>query len=60
MFYLRSGRNSTQREIDRLIMEISRLESLHDAGQINHDAFQQKRSELKARLAELMAESQAE
>lgn len=60
MFFMQSGRDSTQREIDRIIMEISRLESMHDAGQINHDAFQQKRSELKAHLAELMAESQAE
>ncbi len=60
MFYLRNNRNNIQREIDRLIMEISRLESQHDAGQINHDAFQQKRSELKARLAELMTESQVE
>ena len=38
----------------------AQLEDLHDAGRINHDAFQQKRADLKARLAELMAESTSE
>lgn len=60
MFYLRGGRSRIQGEIDSLIIEISRLEDMHDAGQMNHDVFQQKRSELKARLSELMKESQAE
>ncbi|MEO1290153.1 MAG: hypothetical protein AAFV93_20570 [Chloroflexota bacterium] len=57
--YLRRG-GGKQGEIDRLVAEINRLEKLHEAGQINHDVFQDKRSKLKEQLATLMAESQAE
>lgn len=55
MFVIRQ-RSGGKSEVDTIIQDISQLEMLHDAGRINHDAFQQKRTELKARLAELMAE----
>lgn len=62
MIFLRTSGNpnNPQQAIDRIVTEISQLEDLHEAGRINHDAFQQKRAELKQRLAELMAESKAE
>ena len=62
MIFLRTSGNpnNPQQAIDRIVTEISQLEDLHEAGRINHDAFQQKRTELKQRLAELMAESKVE
>lgn len=54
---LRSRGNNPQREIERLLQEITDLETLHEAGQINHDAFQQKRKSLREQLAQLMAEN---
>ncbi|GAB5491298.1 MAG: hypothetical protein Phog2KO_15130 [Phototrophicaceae bacterium] len=60
MVFLRSSNNKPQQAIDRIISEISQLEDLHEAGRINHDAFQQKRAELKQQLAQLMAETNQE
>lgn len=60
MAFLRSSDNESQQAIDSLVSEIAQLEDLHDAGRINHDAFQQKRTELKQQLAKLMAESKQE
>lgn len=53
---LRRGRSDDQKEIDRLLREIAELEDLHDAGQINHDLFQRRRQQLKARISTLMAQ----
>ena len=47
---------SKERLIDTLIREIADLDARHEAGQINHDLYQQQRSQLKARLAKLMGE----
>ena len=44
-------------EIERLVGELARLEEAHDQGQINHDLYHHRRRELKAKLAQLMAES---
>lgn len=53
-------RNDSASEVERILNEISRLEAMHDAGRINHDAFQQKRLALTQRLKELSAESTTE
>ncbi|MCY3832600.1 MAG: cytochrome c [Chloroflexi bacterium] len=55
--YRRRRRDSSASEIDSLVAELARLEDDHDQGRINHDLYHHKRRELKARLAELMADS---
>ena len=52
---LRRRRESTTSEIDRLVIELARLDEDHDQGRINHDLYHHQRRELKARLADLMA-----
>lgn len=47
---------SQQHLIDGLVRQIAELDAQHDAGQINHDVYRQRREQLKARLAELMDE----
>jgi mono/diheme cytochrome c family protein len=42
--------------INRLLREIGTLENQHESGEINHDVFQRKRAELRAQLADLMAQ----
>jgi mono/diheme cytochrome c family protein len=54
---LRSRANDPQREIDRLLQEITELEISHEAGQVNHDVFQEKRKILRDQLAQLLAEN---
>ncbi|MGB7338650.1 MAG: cytochrome c [Phototrophicaceae bacterium] len=56
-WYLRRNSNSPHRQIEQIVSEIVRLEALHDAGQLNHDVFQDKRKALKEKLAQLMSES---
>lgn len=51
-----SGKASSQRLIDGLVSQIAELDTQHDAGQLNHDVYRQRREQLKARLAELMDE----
>lgn len=45
---------SQQQQIDSIMQQIAALDAQHDAGQINHDLYQQRRTQLKARLAALM------
>ena len=45
---------NNQREIDRLLAQISQLEAMHEKGEINHDVFQRQRKELKDKLASIM------
>lgn len=45
---------SKQRLIDGLVRQIAELDAQHDAGQINHDLYRNRREQLKTRLAELM------
>jgi mono/diheme cytochrome c family protein len=40
--------------IDGLVQQIAELDAQHNAGQINHDIYQRRRTALKARLTELM------
>jgi mono/diheme cytochrome c family protein len=42
--------------IDALVRQIAELDEQHDKGEINHDLYHQRRTKLKARLAELMDE----
>ena len=42
-------------EVDGLVAELARLDADHDQGRVNHDLYQQRRRELKAKLAERMA-----
>jgi mono/diheme cytochrome c family protein len=59
VLYLRSrGEQSVSKDhiMDTLIREIADLDARHEAGQINHDLYQRQRTQLKARLAELMEE----
>ena len=42
--------------IDGLIRQIAELDNQRDAGQIDEALYQSQRAQLKARLAELMAE----
>ena len=60
MFLLRQGGDPIQREIDDLIEQIADLDDQHDQGMLNHDYYQRTRSELKARLADLMRERSGE
>lgn len=60
MLMLRSRGNDPQREIDNLLKEIAELEALHEAGRINHDAFQQQRKALREQVAQLMSENNEE
>ncbi|MGJ3240225.1 MAG: c-type cytochrome [Anaerolineae bacterium] len=60
MLYLRRNQDRTQREIDLIMAQISQLDQQHDAGEINHDAYQQQRAELRQRLAQLMDEGNTE
>ncbi len=55
MFLLRqeSGR-SAQKAADALLDQIAQLDDQHDQGMLNHDYYQRRRAELKAKLAELM------
>jgi hypothetical protein len=48
-----------QRLIDGLVRQIAELDAQHEAGQINHDVYRNRREQLKARLAELMDAPQA-
>lgn len=57
MLMLRSRAKNPQAEIDRLLKEIAELEALHEAGRINHDAFQQKRKALRDKVAQLMGQN---
>ena len=54
----RRRRRPAASEIDRLTTELARLDADHDQGRINHDLYHHKRRELKAQLAELMADPQ--
>ncbi len=45
---------NTDRLIDALAQQIAELDEAHDRGEINHDVYQRRRQQLKARLAELM------
>jgi mono/diheme cytochrome c family protein len=40
--------------IDGLVRQIAELDEQHERGEINHDLYHHRRSQLKARLAELM------
>jgi mono/diheme cytochrome c family protein len=42
--------------VDVLVRQIADLDEQHDKGEINHDLYHQRRTKLKARLAELMDE----
>lgn len=56
VYLIGRNRNDPQVLIDGLIRQIAELDAQHDAGQVNHDVYQQRRSQLKARLAALMDE----
>lgn len=43
-------------DIEGLMKQIAHLDSLHQRGEINHDAYQQQRQALKTRLAVLLAQ----
>jgi cbb3-type cytochrome c oxidase subunit III len=42
-------------EVQLLLRQLAELDTLHDKGQINHDAYQRQRQSLKTRLTTLMA-----
>lgn len=48
---------SKERTIDALVKQIAELDEAHQLGQINHDLYRRQRAQLKARLAELMGDS---
>jgi hypothetical protein len=50
----RRGQRKPQARIDGLVSRIAELDLLHQQGQINHDAYQRQRQDLKTLLAELM------
>ncbi len=56
LFWLSRRRpdSDNQTLIDGLVSQIAELDAQHDRGEINHDLYQQRRQQLKARLAELM------
>lgn len=51
---LRKSAPGKDRHIDALVRQIAQLDEQHEAGQINHDLYRQKRQVLKDRLADLM------
>lgn len=56
-FYRTSQKNDPQKEIDMLLRQIAELDSMHEAGQINHDVYQRQRQDLKAQLTKLMQDT---
>ncbi len=54
---LRRRKDLPGSEIERLVGELARLEEAHDQGRINHDLYHHRRRELKAKLTQLMADS---
>ena len=54
---LRRRQDLSGSEIERLVGELARLEDAHDQGRINHDLYHHRRREVKAKLAQLMADS---
>lgn len=50
MFYLRQRSNAPERKLDMLLGEMGRITALHEAGRLNHDAYQQKRADLQAQI----------
>jgi mono/diheme cytochrome c family protein len=54
------SRSNPEQETQLLLRQIAELDSLHDQGQINHDAYQRQRQALKSRLTVLMASSPKE
>ncbi len=54
----RRRRDNGAEKIDKLVAELARLDDDHDQGRINHDLYHRQRRELKASLAELMAEDE--
>jgi hypothetical protein len=54
----RRYKGGNQREIERLLAHIARIEDMLEKGQLNHDVLQRQRMELKAKLAALMTDSQ--
>ncbi len=51
---IRARQPNSQGQIDALVRRIAELDLLHQQGQLNHDAYQRQRQELKAQLAVLM------
>lgn len=58
VMYLNSQKSTRGQDrtklIDGLVRQIAELDAQHETGQINHDLYQQRRAQLKARLAEIM------
>lgn len=53
----RTGRAAAgDQRMNQLVSQIADLDAQHDAGQINHDLYHQRRAELKAEMSELMNE----
>lgn len=59
LFWLQ-GRGSTEREINTLVQQLTLLETMRDAGQINHDVYRRQQKELQARLAALRGDASQE
>ncbi len=55
-FVGRRSSSNIDRQIDALVRQIAALDDDHERGQLNHDVWHKQRNELKAKLAELMAE----
>jgi hypothetical protein len=53
-------KNNPEQETQLLLRQIAELDTLHDQGQINHDAYQRQRQALKSRLTVLMASTPKE
>jgi len=56
-FFRTRQQDDPQKQIDMLLRQITELDSMHDAGQINHDVYQRQRQDLKAQLTNLMQNS---
>jgi mono/diheme cytochrome c family protein len=53
-----AARQDRDKLIDALVRQIAELDDQHKAGQLNHDLWHHQRAQLKARLTELLGETQ--
>lgn len=54
----RQSAPSLDQQVNILTRQIAELDTLHENGQLNHDAYQRQRNALKARLAQVLSQNQ--
>jgi mono/diheme cytochrome c family protein len=60
LFWMQSREPDLDDQINEIHQELQRLETMHDAGRINHDVYQRQRKTLQQRLDSLLAQSEGD